>query len=277
MPRKILTKPLLFFTASLPITQTITIEVPMLDEDNYKEWKDAVLLHLGLLELDFALLNKEPPAVTEASTDVAKALYERWERSNRLAVYFVKSKISKESRGSIAEIEKIEPLIKAIDEQFVDSKKSLASTLIMKFINLRLSTVKGTRKHIMQVRDIAAQLKKLEITLPENFVVHFALNTLPQQYSPFKISYNTHKVEWPINELITMCAQEEQRLITELGESALVTTTKSKKKSGKFKGSTIAAKGLTPKADIKKIHKCFFCKKKGHMKKDCIKFKKWMS
>ncbi|XP_031120920.1 uncharacterized protein LOC116024159 [Ipomoea triloba] len=266
------------YIATLPVTQTITIDVPLLNDDNHKEWKDAILLHLGLLELDYAVLNEEPSEVTAESTDEAKQLRARWERSNRLCVHLIKSKISREIRGSIEEIQKTKPLLKAIDDQFVDSKKSSASTLIMRFINLRLTTVKGTRKHIMQVRDIAAQLKKLEIILPDTFVVHFALNTLPQEYSPFKISYNTHKVDWSINELITMCAQEEQRLMTEIGENALMATTKYKRKSGKSKGSTVAAKGkLPPKVDIKKIQKCFFCKKKGHMKKDCIKFKKWMS
>ena len=30
---------------------------------------------------------------------------------------------------------------------------------------------------------------------------------------------------------------------------------------------------VQPKADIKKEYTCFFCKKKGHMKKDCMKHK----
>ena len=45
----------------------------------------------------------------------------------------------------------------------------------------------------MQMRDIAAQLKKLGIDMSESFLVHFILNTFPHQHVPFKISYNTHK------------------------------------------------------------------------------------
>ena len=33
---------------------------------------------------------------------------------------------------------------------------------------------------------------------------------------------------------------------------------------------------VQPKADIKKESTCFFCKKKGHMKKDCMKHKVWL-
>ena len=58
--------------------------------------------------------------------------------------------------------------------------------------------------------------------MSESFLVHFILNTLPQQYGPFKISYSTHKNKWSINELLTMCVQEEGRLKMELGEIALM-------------------------------------------------------
>ena len=73
----------------------------------------------------------------------------------------------------------------------------------------------------MQMRAIAAQLKKLRIDMSESFLMHFILNTLPHQYGPFKISYNTYKDKWLINELMTMCVQEEKRLVMELGESAM--------------------------------------------------------
>ncbi|XP_019155733.1 PREDICTED: uncharacterized protein LOC109152489 [Ipomoea nil] len=173
---------------SLPITQSITIDIPILNDDNHKEWKDVVLLNLEILGFDYAIRNEKPLELTTESTAEQKTLYERWETANRLCVFLIKSKIAKEIRGPVDEIEEIKPLLEAIDEQFVDANKSLTSTLIMNFINMRLSTVKGTRKHIMQLRDIAAQLKKLKVILPHAFVVHFALNTLSQEYNAFKIS-----------------------------------------------------------------------------------------
>ena len=80
------------------------------------------------------------------------------------------------------------------------------------------------------MRDIAAQLKKLGIDMSESFLVHFILNTIPHQYGPFKISYNTHKGKWSINELMTKCIQEEERLVMELGESAMLAITFGKNK-----------------------------------------------
>ncbi|KAL6315435.1 hypothetical protein AAG906_000550 [Vitis piasezkii] len=117
------------------------------------------------------------------------------------------TKISAGIRGSIEQHENVRELLKAIDEQFVTSNKALASTLIMKFTSLKLTD-----------EDIVAQLKKLEVEMSESFLVHFILNTLPLQDGPFKISYNTHKDKWSINELMTMCVQEEGRLLMEQGE-----------------------------------------------------------
>jgi transposase InsO family protein len=225
------------------------------------------------MDIDYAIRKDEPPTLTNTSTTTDITLYERWERSNRLSMMFIKTKISAGIRGSVDQHEKVRDLLKAIDDQFVTSDKALASTLIMKFSSLRLTSVKGVREHIMQMRDTVAQLKKLEVEISESFLVHYILNTLPHQYGPFKISYNTHKDKWSINELMTMCVQEEERLVMELGESAMLATHGKGKSQANKKG-----KGkVPPQADIKKNSKCFFCKKKGHMKKECAKFQKWLA
>ena len=185
---------------------------------------------------------------------------------------YIKNMISASVRGTIGEHNNVKDLLKAIDEQFESSDKALASTLMTKLSSMKLTGIRGVREHIMQMRDIAAQLKNLEVAMSDSFLVHFILNSLPHQYGPFKISYNTHKDKWSINELLTMCVQEEARLAAEAGESAHMATQQRNKNQAKPKG-----KGKGPfQGGIKKESKCFFCKKKGHMKKDCIKFKAWL-
>ncbi|KAL4348515.1 hypothetical protein GQ457_17G027250 [Hibiscus cannabinus] len=122
------------------------------------------------------------------------------------------------------------------------------------------------------MRDLAARLKALEVEMSDSFLVHYILNTLPPQYGPFKISYNTHKDKWSIDELLTMCDQEEGRLILEMGESALAVTQGKRSVQARQKGKA----KMQPQADIKKEFTCFFCKKKGHLKKDCVKYKGWL-
>jgi len=187
---------------------------------------------------------------------------------------YIKTKLSASIRGSVIQHNNAKELLKAIDAQFESSEKAHAMTLIMKFSSLKLTSVRGVREHIMKMRDIAAQLKNLEVGISESFLVYYILNTLPQEYAPFKISYNTHNTKWSINELMTMCVQEEERLLMEKGESAHMATRDKYKGQGKQKGK--GKMPLPPQAGIKKESKCFFCKKKGHMKKDCAKFKAWL-
>ena len=118
---------------------------------------------------------------------------------------FIKTKISAEVCGYVGQHEKVPNLLKVIDDQFITSNKALANTLIIKFSSLWLTSVKGVREYIMQMWDISTQLKKLEVDMFEPFLMHFILNTLPPEYKLFKISYNTHKDKWSINEFMTMC------------------------------------------------------------------------
>ncbi|KAK9678248.1 hypothetical protein RND81_11G198800 [Saponaria officinalis] len=227
----------------------IRCDIPELRGDDYKVWKERVLLHLGWMDIDYAIRKDEPASITETSTPDAINLYEKWERSNRLSIMFIKTKICASIKGSLEQHTKVKDFLKAIDEQFATSDKALARV----------------RDYIIRMRDIAAQLKTLEVTISDAFLVHFILCTLPPQYAPFKISYNTHKDKWSINELMTMWVQEEGRLLMEEGE---------KKKNDHYKGK---GKGkITAEPTIKKEPKCHFCKKKRHIQKDCPGFKAWL-
>ena len=143
------------------IFSDIQCDVFELKGDNYKIWKERILLQLGWMDIDYAIRKDTPPAISDESSPADVALYERWERSNWLSVMFIKTKISAGIRGFVDHHEKVQDLLKAIDDQFITSDKALASTLIMKFSFLRLTSVKGMREYIMQMQDISAQLKKL--------------------------------------------------------------------------------------------------------------------
>ena len=250
--------------------------IPLLSGGNFSDWKDKILLTLGCMDLDLALRIEEPPIPIELSSLSKKNAYERWERSNRLSLMLIKSHVSKNIRGSIPECDKVKDYMKAIEEQFVSSDKALASTLMNKLSGMKHNKSRTVREHIMEMRDIAAQLKSLEVEISESFLVQFILNSLPAEFGPFKISYNTHKEKWSINEILTMCVQEEERLKHENLESAHLVTHKSGQ--GK-KGKSVLKWKKEGKGSFKKHgHKdtCFFCKKKGHFKKDCLKYKKWL-
>lgn len=88
----------------------------------------------------------------------------------------------------------------------------MASTLIKSLSGMGFNSSKGIHDHIMEIRDIAAQLKSLEVKIADSFLVHCILNSLPIEYGSFKIFYNTRKEKWSINRLLTIYIQEKGRL-----------------------------------------------------------------
>lgn len=111
------------------------------------------------------------------------------------------------------------------------------------------------------------------------------MTSLPAQFDPFKINYNTQKEKWKMSELIAMCIQEKKSLKVEKPNVAHLTTTGSHKKAHKngkgFKNKEKTVSNKTNKANYSSNNyeagpKCHFCKKQGHVQKDCPKFREWL-
>lgn len=78
---------------------------------------------------------------------------------------FMQSHIAKGIRGSIPECSKAKDFLKAVEAQFVSSIKAMASTLMKRLSSQGFDSSKGVREDIMEMRDIAAQLKSLEVEI----------------------------------------------------------------------------------------------------------------
>ena len=128
------------------------------------------------MDIDYAIRKYEPSSISATKTKAAIELYENWERYNRISVMFIKTHLSVGIRDSIKKHNKVQDLLNAIDDQFAKSMKPLNNTLIIEFSTFKLTGVKGVHDIIM---DITTQLKNLEVTISESFLVQYILCTLP--------------------------------------------------------------------------------------------------
>ena len=77
----------------------------------------------------------------------------------------IKISIAKNIRGSIPDNENAKAYLESVEQQFQASDKALAATLIAKLSSMKYDGSSGIREHIMEMRDIAAELNSLEMTI----------------------------------------------------------------------------------------------------------------
>ncbi|XP_075076403.1 uncharacterized protein LOC142163052 [Nicotiana tabacum] len=134
------------------------------------------------MNLDLAMLNDKPTAITDMSSVDEKSFHKAWERSNRLNLMFMRM------------------------------NKSLAGTLMAELTTIKFDGSISMQNHIIEMTNIAARLQTLGMKVDDSFLVQFILNSLPPEYEPFQINYNIIKDKWNVSELSHMLTQEESRL-----------------------------------------------------------------
>ena len=99
---------------------------------------------------------------------------------------------------------------------------------------------------------VAAKLGQLGMEVTDNMLMKFFLKSLPPRFDHFKLTYSIQEHKWSLEDLTTLCAQEELRLNEVNYESTnFASTSKSKKRKhdkhkqgGARRGKNQEAKGL---------------------------------
>ncbi|KAI3463922.1 hypothetical protein Pfo_020585, partial [Paulownia fortunei] len=191
------------------------------------------MIVLGCMDLDLALRIERPPTLTDESSSEAKRDLEKWDRSNRMSLMIMKRSIPETFRGAMSEEDSAKKFLEDIEKRFAKNEKAETSTLLANLVSLRYKGKGNIREYIMEMSNLASKLKALKLELSEDLLVHLVLISLPAQYSQFKVSYNTQKDKWTLNELISHCVQEEERIKRERTESAHLAATPQNKKRKK--------------------------------------------
>ncbi|XP_020581374.1 uncharacterized protein LOC110025299 [Phalaenopsis equestris] len=187
--------------------------VPILKGDSFKDWKENIHIVLGCMDLDLALRMEKPAPLTDASSSEDRRIYEKWDRSNRLSLMIIKRGIPEAFRGAVSsEITDAASFLAEIEKRFAKSDKAETGILLKKLISMRFSGKESIREYIVEMSNIASKLKLLKLELPDDLLVHLVFISLPPQFGQFLVSYNMQKEKWTLNELISHCVQEEERL-----------------------------------------------------------------
>nr|XP_016432340.1 PREDICTED: uncharacterized protein LOC107758998 [Nicotiana tabacum] len=97
---------------------------------NFSKWHEQVQFHLGVMDIDLALLNDKPTAITDTSNADEKSFHKAWERSNKLSLMFMRMIISNNINSTIPQTESAREYLKFVEECFCSTDKSLTGTLM---------------------------------------------------------------------------------------------------------------------------------------------------
>jgi len=77
---------------------------------------------------------------------------------------------------------------------------------------MRFDDSRTMHEYVIEITNIATRLNSRRMTVDENFLVQFILNSLAYEYDPFQMNYNTMKDKWNVHELHNMLVQKEIKL-----------------------------------------------------------------
>ncbi|KAH1213426.1 hypothetical protein GmHk_14G041396 [Glycine max] len=183
--------------------------VPIFNGLNFSDWNEQVQFHLGVLDLDLDILEEKPATITNASSNEQKAHYKAWERSNRLSLMFMRMTVADSIKTTLPKTDSAKEFMGLVGERSQTADKSLAGTLMSTLTTMKFDGSRTMHEHVIEMTNIAARLKTLGMAVNENFLVQFILNSLPSEYGPFQMSYNTMKDKWNVHELHSFVLNED--------------------------------------------------------------------
>ncbi|KAK1628824.1 hypothetical protein QYE76_003139 [Lolium multiflorum] len=146
------------------------------------------------------------------------------------------------------------------------------------FFGCMMEEGSSVSEHVLAMSGHAKKLSNLGIVIPNQLGIHHVLQSLPPSYKNFVMNYNMQNMNKELPELFSMLKAAEVEIQKEHQVLMVNKTTSFKKqgkpKKGNFKKGVkkVAAPPENPKAGPKPDTECYYCKEKGHWKRNCSKY-----
>ena len=242
---------------------------------------------MELADVHIALTKDKAADITATSIEAKKTDYAAREKSNRICLLTMKKSIQEHLKSGLPADCTAKEMMAALEARNRISSNAEVGTLLQKLFNMKYDGTAGVRNYVLRMVDLKTKLQALNVSISDACIVHQALNTLPPYFWIIKINYNSQDETWSVNDLIARVVAEEEKLKKDKGHLALYVSSSHKRKNKKSRNrthkgthdTTGQSNNIGPKKTSFKRDgdRCFFCKKKGHIKKDCEKFKAWLS
>ena len=171
------------------------LSVVMFNGLNFLDWCEQVSFHLNVLNLDLTLLIEKPFAIIDSYSDEHRSFHKAWERSNRLNLMFMQMTTTTNIKFIIPKTKSTKEYMKFVEErsQLDFSDMSLFCILMGTLTTIKFDGSCTMHQHVIEMINIVTKLRPMGLEVSESFLVQFIINSLPLEYGPFQINYNTIK------------------------------------------------------------------------------------
>uniref|UniRef100_A0A2N9EFV4 Retrovirus-related Pol polyprotein from transposon TNT 1-94-like beta-barrel domain-containing protein n=1 Tax=Fagus sylvatica TaxID=28930 RepID=A0A2N9EFV4_FAGSY len=164
------------------------------------------------MRLDLALEVNKSDAITSQSSVGAKAYFNKWVKSNKLCMMIMRLSMDKTIKNSIPQCDNANDYLAAVSKKFVVFDKAEKSNYMRLLTTTTYDGTTGVREHVMRMTNLAMRLRDMKVDIPNSYLVWLILESLPDQFSALKTSYNVVKGEWGLNEMTAIVVQQEEMM-----------------------------------------------------------------
>ncbi|KAM6596194.1 hypothetical protein CsatA_006718 [Cannabis sativa] len=261
-----------------------------LNGSNFNKWNENINIALIGESALFVLTEPSPEVPGDNASKAVKEKYERWQKANDKALYFMLSSMVDTLKTRFSKTEKAAEVMTKLNELF--GKASLQSRFdaTKKYINARMEPNQNVRDHVLLMSSYFQEAQNHGAEMDSATQVSLILNSLTPTFLPYTSNYVMNKKEIDFHELVNDLQTYENLIggpkkkgskphnpgngngtIKPEANVASASKPKSKRKWHNTKKRTKANKKAAPSGDATLKGKCFYCNEKGHWKPQCPK------
>ncbi|XP_061371393.1 uncharacterized protein LOC133313983 [Gastrolobium bilobum] len=210
---------------------TILSRKPM-DGKNYKQWKTNLDIVLQFEKLDFVLTTPKPAQPAENAFKATKTHFSNWEKANVSVRCYILASLANHLQEQVSMIESGAEMVKTLDDMFATSSSSARQNALTA-VTKTIMTGGSVWDHCLAMIANFKQADNNGIKFVEEVKVDLLLQSLPEYFNQFKISYNMNKLNMDLTQLMHELESADPSLVKQ--ENAFFVAESSVKPKGKPK------------------------------------------